>query len=185
MMNIALQEKIIMKSTVLKFGIISSVTILVLFFISFLFLENLSFTVQEIWGYLSIFIALSFVFFGVKSYRDSLPNKAISFWRALGTGLLIVLFPAIIFGIFNVIYITYLNPDFTEQYYAAMVADMSTQYSGSELSAKLAEMESMKELATSGLFNFFLMTFTVLILGIIVSLITAVTLRSSGTQSAS
>ncbi len=169
-----------MKSIVFKFGIISAVTILILFFISYLFLENLSFTIQEIWGYLSIFIALSFVFFGVKSYRDGLPNQEISFGRALGAGLLIVLFPAIIFGVFNVIYITYLNPDFTEQYYATMIAETMTQYSGAELATKLAEMENMKEMASSGLFTFILMASTVLILGFIVSLITAATLRSSG-----
>ncbi|MFT5824135.1 MAG: hypothetical protein ACI8ZM_005401 [Crocinitomix sp.] len=173
-----------MKASVFKFGLISSVTVLILFFISYLFLENLSFAVQEIWGYLSIFIALSFVFFGVKSYRDGLPQKEISFGRALGAGMLIVIFPAIIFGLFNVIYITYLNPDFTEQYYAAQVANTMTQYSGAELSAKLVEMESMKDLASSGGFTFILMTSTVLILGFIVSLITAATLRSSGTTNA-
>jgi hypothetical protein len=171
-----------MKSTVYKFGLISAGTILTLFFFSFLFLENLSFAIQEIWGYISIFIALSFVFFGVKSYRDSLPNQEISFGKALGVGLLIVLFPAIIFGIFNVIYITYLNPDFTEQYYATMIADISTQYSGAELTTQIAEMEGMKEMASSGIFTFFLMTFTVLILGLIVSLITAVTLRNGGNE---
>lgn len=169
-----------MKSIVLKFGLISAGTTLILFLISFFFLENVSFAVQEVFGYLSIFIALSFVFFGVKSYRDQLPNQEISFFRALGTGLLIVLFPAIIFGLFNVFYITYLNPDFTEQYYAAAISDMSAEYSGIELSNKIREAEEMKEMASSGIFTFILMTLTVLILGLIVSLITAITLRRSG-----
>ena len=173
-----------MKSIVFKFGLISAVTVLILFFISYLFLENLSFALQEIWGYLSIFIALTFVFFGVKSYRDGLPQKEISFGRALSAGMLIVIFPALIFGLFNVVYITYLNPDFTAQYYAAQIAETMRQYSGAELSTRLAEMESMKEWASSGITTFILMASTVLILGFIVSLISAVTLRSTGATNA-
>ena len=46
-----------------------------------------------------------------------------------------------------------------------------------ELEAKIAEMENMKALASSGGFTFILMSATVIILGFIVSLIAPATLR--------
>lgn len=166
-----------MKKTVLKFGLFSAAAIIGLFAISFFLMQNLSFAVQEVWGYLSVFVALSFTFFGIKAYRDEHLDGKIGFGRALGTGLLITLFPAIAFGLFDAIYVSYINPEFFEQYYAQAVAEMSNQYAGDELAAKLAEMESTKDLASSVFFNFILMFFTVFVVGFIVSLISAVTLR--------
>ncbi len=166
-----------MKTTVLKYGSYSGIAILVLFTISFLFLTDLSFGMQEVFGYLSIFIALAFVFFGIKSYRDEQPEGKLSFGKAFGLGILIVLVPSIIFGAFNVFYVVYLNPEFYDQYYGQMITDLSTQYSGAELTVKITELEDMKDMASSNLFTFILMFLTVFLLGFIVSLISAMTLR--------
>ena len=166
-----------MKTTVLKYGSYSGIAILVLFTISFLFLTDLSFGMQEVFGYLSIFIALAFVFFGIKSYRDEQPEGKLSFGKAFGLGILIVLVPSIIFGAFNVFYVVYLNPEFYDQYYGQMITGLSTQYSGAELTVKITELEDMKDMASSNLFTFILMFLTVFLLGFIVSLISAMTLR--------
>jgi hypothetical protein len=168
-----------MRKTVFKFGGLSALSLVVLFTISTLLLTDLSFGVQEVYGYLSILIAVAFAFFGIKSYRDNELNGKISFGRALSTGMLISLIPAIAFGAFNVIYILYINPEFVEVYYAQEIANVKNEFSGAELASKIAEMEDMKEMASSPAFNFILMTSTVLIMGFIVSLISAVTLRRS------
>ena len=94
-------------------------------------------------------------------------------------GMLISLIPAVAFGAFDVIYIVYLNPEFVDVYYANEIANVKKEFSGAELASKIAEMEDMKEMASSPAFNFILMTVTVLIIGFIVSLISAVTLRRS------
>ena len=166
-----------MKKSVFKFGGLAALSILVL--ISLFLLNDLSFGMQEVVGYLSILIAVSFAFFGIKSYRDNELNGKISFGRALAMGMLISLIPAVAFGAFDVIYIVYLNPEFVDVYYANEIANVKKEFSGAELASKIAEMEDMKEMASSPAFNFILMTVTVLIIGFIVSLISAVTLRRS------
>ena len=166
-----------MKNTAVKFGLYSAITILVLFLFSFFFLEGLSFASQEVVGYLSMFIALSFVFFGIKSHRDNLKDQKITFRKALGIGLLIVLFPSIVFGLFNAFYVLVLNPDFAEQYFATMSADLATQFSGAELEAKLEEARVMMEFGASPFWGSLLMGVTVFLLGFIVSLISAVILK--------
>ena len=134
---------------------------------------------QEVLGYLSMFIALLFIFFGIRNYRDTVNNGSISFGRALGLGVLIALIPALCFGIFDAIYVAYLNPDFFDNYMAEYVAHLPKDLNAEQLSAKISEMEQMKEMASNPIFNFFLMFFTVLPLGFIVSLISATILRKS------
>ena len=168
-----------MKKVLLKYGGLG-VAVMVLFFsMEFLItsFSEMDMSTQELIGYLGIFVSLIFVFFGVRSYRDQHLNGSISFGKALWVGVLIALIPAIAFGIYNVIYMLYINPDFIDQYYSAMYADLANNYSGEELIQKQKEMESSKEMFSSPVLNFFLMTFTVLIIGFIISVISALILR--------
>lgn len=168
-----------MKTTALKFGLLSGLTLLVLFLIVFFLFQGISYTTEEIIGYASILVSLSFVFFGIKSYRDQKLSGKISFGRAFGLGLLIVLIPSIVFGAFNAVYMVYLEPDFAENYYNTMLNDLPNHYSGAELAEQIASMENMKEMAFSVTFNSILMGVTVFIIGLIVSLLSAVALRKA------
>lgn len=166
-----------MKKITLKFGLYSAITIVVLFSINlFTPLAELDMGTQEILGYLAMFIALIFVFFGIKSYRDQHNNGFITFGKGFKLGFLITLIPATVFGIFDVIYIL-MNPGFFLDYREAYVADLEKKFSGAELAAQIKEMDEMMVLAANPAFNFFLMFATVLILGVIVSLISAFILR--------
>src|SRR5687768_15456054 len=109
-----------MKKTVLKFGLYSGITILALFLVSYTFMKGASFEIQEVMGYTSMFAALLFVFFGIKSYRDKENGGYIGFGQALGLGLLITLIPALAFGIFDALYVAYVYPEFFTEYYTAM-----------------------------------------------------------------
>jgi hypothetical protein len=173
-----------MLKTVLKFGLYGGITILLLFNISYLFLTNSSFAVQEVIGYLSMFIALVFVFFGIRSYRDKQNNQLITFGRALGLGLLITLVPSLMFGIFDAVYVTFIYPEFYDEYFAVTVEQLSKTFSGEELATKIAEAKQMMELAKNPLFTFTLMFLTVFILGFIISLISAIILRRSAPANA-
>lgn len=168
-----------MKRVILKYGGAGVATMVVLFFISFLFIEKdgVSLAVQEMFGYLSIVASLVFVFFGIRSYRDNELNGNIGFLKALGLGMLIALIPAILFGLYNVIYVLYINPEFVDEYYAIMYNDLANHYTGSELIAKQEEMESQKEMFSLPFFNFMIMTMTVLVIGFIISLISAMVLK--------
>jgi membrane-associated HD superfamily phosphohydrolase len=165
-----------MKNTVLRYGIWSALSICILFLISSLALKNLDFKTQEIYGYASIVVSLLFVFFGIKHFRDLENSGLLSFGKGLLIGLLITLFASTTFGLYNVIYVEYINPDFMTEYYSHSVEQVSKTLSGDELQAKLKKMEEEKDMFSSPLMNFLLMFLTVFMIGFIISLISSLIL---------
>ncbi len=166
-----------MKNTVIKYGIRSAITITILFLLALTLGKNLDYGLQEVIGYASMVISLLFVFFGIKHFRDNENNGVVSFKKALLIGILITLFAALAFGIIDLIYIKYINPDFTAEYYARSVEQLKNSLTGVELETKLAEMESQKELFMNPLVSFLLMSFTVFLVGLIISLISSLILQ--------
>jgi len=170
-----------MKNTVVRYGIYGAITICILFLIALYAGKNLSFTAQEIIGYATIAISLVFVFFGIKHYRDHENDGVVSFGKALAIGVLISLFAAIAFGIIDVLYVTYMNPDFTAEYYATLGEQMKNSLPEAEYKLKLEDLEAQKELFSNPFMSFLLMSSTVLILGFIISLISGVILQRKPT----
>jgi len=163
--------------TIFKYGLISALSLTIISALLYFVSKDMDFAAQEVVGYLSIFIALSFVFFGVKAYRDKEKGGQITFFKAFGVGLLITIFPSLVFGLYNAIYVLYLDPGFADAYAAAEIVKAQEMFSGAELTAKIEEIEAMKEFAASPVLGSLLMFFTVFLIGIVVSVITAVALR--------
>ena len=105
-----------MKKTVIRFGLYGALTICVLFLLAWFLADGLSYSNQELIGYASMVIALSFVFFGIKHYRDTENQGSISFKKGLLVGIAISFITALAFGILDVIYVEFLNPGFMEDY---------------------------------------------------------------------
>ena len=166
-----------MKNTVLRYGIWSALSIFILFLISSLLLKDLDFNTQEIYGYASILVSLSFVFFGIKHFRDKENHGLMSFGKGLLIGLLITLFASITFGLYNVIYVEYIDPNFMTEYYNHSVEQISKTLSGAELQAKLKQMEDEKNMFSNPFVNFSLMFLTVFMIGLIISLISSLVLH--------
>lgn len=82
-----------MRKTVLTFGSISGVMIVILVAIHMSLWKAgvVNFDNGELFGYGSMIIALSMVFFGVKSFRDKHQNGSIRFGKAFMIGLFITL----------------------------------------------------------------------------------------------
>ncbi|MEL6812103.1 MAG: DUF4199 domain-containing protein [Bacteroidota bacterium] len=167
-----------MKSTILRYGIYSAITIFGLFLIGWFIGKalDLGFAGQEVVGYTTIVLSLSFVFFGIKHFRDKQNDGVVSFGKALTIGLLISLFAALAFGLIDVIY-RYLNPNFVAEYYAYQTSQLETTLSGAELEAALSDMEAQREMFSSTFMSFLLMSLTVFVIGIIVSLISSLILQ--------
>lgn len=165
-----------MKNTILRFGIWSALSICILFLISSLLLKDLDFNTQEIYGYVSIIVSLSFVFFGIKHFRDRENNGLLSFGKGLLIGLLITLFASMTFGIYNVVYVEYIDPNFMTEYYNHSVEQVSKTLSGTELQVKLKQMEDEKDMFSNPFMNFSLMFLTVFMIGFIISLISSLIL---------
>jgi hypothetical protein len=98
-----------MKKIVLVYGLLSGAIVGAMFFITMPLYERGILTMEngELVGYSTMVVALSLIFFGVKSYRDNYLSGSITFGKALTVGLLITLIASLIYAItWEVIYNT-------------------------------------------------------------------------------
>ncbi|MEZ4874960.1 MAG: DUF4199 domain-containing protein [Flavobacteriaceae bacterium] len=166
-----------MKTTVLKFGLYGLLTGLVLFAIAFLLLQSMSYSAQEVLGYASMLVSLSFVFFGIKHFRDKENDGKVTFGKAFLVGLLITILTGIGVGIMDYLYTTVINPDFAQEYLSKSLETMQAQLPAEQFEAQKALLEQqMKEYGGSG-FMAFLMFATVFFMGLIVSVISSLILQ--------
>lgn len=166
-----------MKNTVLKYGSYGLLTGVVLFLISILVTKSLDYSLQEILGYVTMVATLSFIFFGIKHYRDKVNNGVVSLGKALAIGLLISVLVGLGVAIADYIYTTTINPDFAQEYLDRTIEIYETQYSGAELETKKAELtQQMEDYGGSG-FMATIMFVTVVVIGFIISLISGLILQ--------
>lgn len=156
-----LQTGISMKSTIAKFGLYGLVLAFILFLGGLYFGMGMDFSTQELIGYLAILLSLSFVFFGIKHYRDQVNGGKLRLRKGVMIGLLIAAITALGVAIADLIYTTLINPGFFEEYEAVM---RSEGYKG--------------EIPDYGnVFMAFVMFLTVMIMGLFVSLLSAFILK--------
>lgn len=166
-----------MKNTIIKYGIYSLITASILFFSALVLAKSLDYSTQEVIGYLSMIASLSFVFLGIKHYRDNENNGYVSFSKALVLGISISVFAGVGFGIIDYIYTTQINPDFATEYLNKSLETMKSSLPVEEFEQKKLELtQQMEQYGGSG-FMAFIMFATVLILGFIISLVSALFLQ--------
>ena len=166
-----------MKKTVLRYGTYGSVLIAILFSLSLYIGEYFSYSAREVIGYTTMVLSLSFIFFGIKHYRDQENGGVVSFGTSLKMGVLISLIVSLVFGIIDVIYIEFINPEFMTEYYAHSVETLKNSVPPEEFQEKLKELEAQKEFFSSSFMSFLVMSMTVFVLGFIISLISALFLQ--------
>lgn len=166
-----------MKSTVLKFGGYGLLTGVIIFGLALTLGDNLSYSAQEIIGYGSMVASLSFIYFGIKHYRDKVNEGQISFAKGLVIGLLISALVGLGIGIVDYLYTTVINPDFSEEYLQRTLEIYESQFSGETLERKKIELtQQMKDYGGSG-FMAILMFITVVLIGLIMSIISSLILQ--------
>jgi hypothetical protein len=171
-----------MKKIILRTIIYCSVTIIVLYIIMVTVGKVASFEVQEVLGYASMVIALLFTFFGIKQYRDEVNHGSLSFGEGMKTGLLITLIPAVLFAAIDGIYTRLINPDWYKQYYAAYLAKLKASMPPSDFAIQAKEMEKEQAFFNNPAVSFAVMFLTVFLIGIIVTVISALLLRRRKVQ---
>lgn len=184
------QNKMIMKSIILKYGSYSAIFLIVAGLIPFLFMGG-SETVPEdygkgeIIGYLTIVLSLVFVFFGIKKYRDEGNGGVITFGKALKMGALIILFPSFAFAVYNIIYVEVLDPDFADKYYEYQLDKMKADADPSEYSSIESSLADQKEMWANIPFQTALMFMTVYVIGFSVSLLSSLILSRKSSENIS
>ena len=166
-----------MKNTILKFGSYGALLGGLIFILSHFFLKNLDLGILEILGWASILASLSFVFFGIKHFRDKLNNGLITFGKALIIGLAISAIAALAISLLDIIYVKFINPDFANEYIQHTLNGLKDTLSAEEFAQKKTTLEEEMKLydnpAFAGLFMFAL----IFAVGIIVSLISSLILQ--------
>lgn len=173
-----------MKSTVFRYGIYSMLMLITVSYIGYFLLKNIGQTVQEVVGYLSMLVAMVFVFLGIRHFRDQVNGGLMTFGQGLKVGLLIVLIPAVAFGLFDILYTEAINPTWKEDYYARYIGNLRKTVAADKLEAAIQKAEKEKEMFSNPVFQFLLMGGTVFIIGFIVSIISSLSLRRSKTATA-
>jgi amino acid transporter len=168
-----------MKKTVLTFGLISGAVISALMLATVPFMHQLSLNRSMILGYTTMVLAFLLVFFGIRSYREKIGEGRISFRRALGVGLLIMLIGCVCYVItWEFVYFTFM-PDFAEKYAAFMIEDMRAKgASAAELAQTMDQMKTFQTRYNNDIFyNVGMTLLEPLPVGVIMTLISALILR--------
>ncbi|MGB6150887.1 MAG: DUF4199 domain-containing protein [Pricia sp.] len=172
-----------MKTTVFPYGIYAFTCAALLFIVILYVGQGLGFEVQEILGYLTIVVSLLFVYFGIKHFRDVENQGIISLGKAIVIGILITVFASAGFTIADTIYVTLINPDFAQQYFEYSLEKMETELSPEEFKIQKAVLTEQIEKYANPAFNAAVMFLTVIVIGCIVSLISALVLhRKTGSS---
>ena len=151
-----------MKNTVLKFGSYGLLVGFIIFFIHLFFgINKLDNSTNEILGYISIFLSLSFIFFGIKHYRDKENEGFISLGTAIKIGILIAVLVGLGIAIADFVYTKFIDPSFFANYEQQLINQ------GKE--DEIVKMTS----TTAALFMLVLVT----IIGFIISLISGIILQ--------
>lgn len=167
-----------MKPTVFRYGIYACLALVMLGMINlFVVIKYADYGTQEVAGYLTMLLSAIFIFPGIRHYRDKVNGGELSFGDGLKIGLLIALFPAILFGFFDLLYTEVLNPSWKEDYYNLYIQKVKDSTPVDKLAAKLEKVEKEKELFGQPAMQFLIMAGTVFIIGAIVTIISALTLR--------
>jgi hypothetical protein len=172
----ALQKNNKMSKNIIIYGIIAGIIV------SFLMLLSVStindFNIGLFVGYTSMLIAFSFVFVGIKNYRDKYNAGVISFGKAFKIGIMIVLIASTIYVISWLIDYFFFIPDYLQKYSAHIIDNLKASgASQTEIDKQTNEMASLDKMYKNPLFNAMMTYVEILPVGLVVTLISSFILK--------
>lgn len=169
-----------MKKTIITYGLIAGIIVTAFMaYGAYAMDKNPDFEGSMILGYTGMLVAFSFVFIGIKNYRDKHNNGVITFGKALKIGALISLIASTIYvGVWLLEYY-FLYPDFMEKYSDVMMKKMDkTTMTAAEIKSKMEEIEMYKEMYKNPLWIILLTYGEILVpIGLLVPVISALILK--------
>jgi hypothetical protein len=166
------------KRIVVTFGLISGALLSAMMLVSTAFIDRIGFEKGEIVGYTTMVLAFIMVFFGIRSYRDTVLDGTIGFGRAFQVGILITLISCVCYvATWQVIYHK-MAPDFAEKY-TAHVLDKARASGATEqqLAVQKAQMAKFIELYKNPLVNVAITFVEPFPVGLVITIVCAGILR--------
>jgi hypothetical protein len=172
-----------MRKVTLTYGLLAGTIISIFMLFSMVLWENgaINFDNSALIGYGSMVIALSMIFFGIKSYRDHYQNGAIKFVKGLQVGVLITLLASLMYATtWEACYQTIpeIQTSFMDKYTEQSLNKMKAKgASPVEINQKAKEMAGMTEMYKNPVIRFGFTMLEILPVGIVITLICAAALR--------
>ena len=178
-----ISEKIsIMKKIVIVNGVIAGLIVSGIMVISHPMIEDgrIGYDNGQLVGYASMVLALSLIFFGIRTYRDQVLNGIISFGQAVKVGLFITLVASVMYAITWDLYYRVAASDFSEKYTAHYLEKMEKEgASQEEISSMRTHMEAFNELYENTFVRFGITMIDIVPVGLVITLISAAFLKRS------
>lgn len=166
---------------ILKYGVIAGLVVgIALFSISVAYGGMPPPTYGMALGYLTMLVALSAVFVGIKRYRDAEQGGVIRFWPAFGMGLGISLIAGVFYVLSWEAAMAVVDIDFAETFANAMIEREKIKGADAAALAKLgADMETFKQQYANPLYRLPMTFAEIFPVGVLVSLVSAALLRNA------
>lgn len=164
----------------IKYGLIGSVVMMLGVMLPFwIYGEDMELGAGEVYGYASMILSLTAIYFGIKQYKTQLDGE-LSFKQAFIFGTFVNFVAALAFGVFSYMLYAWLMPDFLQTYldYSISLIESDTSLTAAQLEAELAYIDDGKELWLSPAFGGLLMFGTVFPIGFIMTLISSFALKN-------
>ncbi|ARS38567.1 DUF4199 domain-containing protein [Sphingobacteriaceae bacterium GW460-11-11-14-LB5] len=168
-----------MKKNVIVFGLIAGLIVSVLMVLSMArCYSDPSLEHSMLIGYASMVLAFSFIFVGIKNYRDKYNDGLITFGKAFKIGLYISLIASTIYVLVWLVDYYVFMPDFMDRYVAqAMREAKASGASAAKLAEKAKELAVNQKLYKNPVMVILFTYLEILPVGILVSLIAAFILK--------
>lgn len=168
-----------MKRVILHYGLFSGLASMVLMLATGLIMrKSPDFENGHIYGNIGILLAMLFIFFGVKSYRDREGGGALSFSKAFQIGLVISVISCVFYVITWMIVYKTIWPNFMDQYMAYALNKMRAEGHSEELiRQKTAELDEFTKMYKNPLIMAAFTFIEPLRIGLPVALVSALALK--------
>jgi hypothetical protein len=164
-----------MKNTIIKYGLISGALISAMMVLTIPFHDRIGFeTSGLVVGYTTMVLAFLLIYFGVRSYRDTVGGGTVRFGRAFAIGVLIAAVSSVCYvATWEVMYFKFM-PDFMDKYSAHELAKArASGASEGQIASRKAEMEKFAVMYRNPLYNSALAFIEPAPVGLIVALVSA------------
>ena len=173
-----------MKRNIIIYGLVAGIVVSVLMLFTTNYLSycagNVDYDTSMLIGYASMLISFSIVYVGIRNYRDKYNGGVISFGKAFKIGLMMVLLASTIFvAAWLIDYYFFMPPGFIEKSFVYELDKLKASGASQlEIDKKTIEMENFAKMYKKPFFNAMMTYAIILPVGLIVTLISALILKS-------
>ena len=171
-----------MQKNIIIYGLIAGIVVSVLMVFSINYISHVEgkvdYNTSLLIGYVSMLIAFSLVYVGIRNYRDKFNGGVISFGKAFKIGIMIVLIASTIYVLAWLIDYFFFIPDFMEKFSAQELDKLKASGASQiEIDKQTKEMADFATMYKNPFFNALMTYVEILPVGLVVTLISSLILK--------